>query len=90
VRGRAGWEIFEVMMANDEARMVLAHADPSHPCVAIGIGEVNIASEENFLVIGAARRNNECAQNEKLEREQSEANNSHKIDNGKSPIENRK
>ena len=78
-------------MPNDQPRFFLDHLCARHARVTIRIGEVNISSDKNVLIIRAARHQNHRAEKRDLkndERKTSEA--LHRIDNRKSTIENRK
>jgi hypothetical protein len=51
------------MMPRDESRVFRAHLHTRHPRVTVGIGEVNISSDKNVLIICAACRQDEYAEN---------------------------
>ena len=79
------------MMPDDQPRLFPDHLRARHARVTIRIHEVNIPGDKNVLIIRAARRQNQRAENRDLkndERKTSDA--SHRIDNYKSTIENRK
>src|SRR5262249_40095941 len=79
------------MMPNDHSRLVPDHLRTRHARVTICIDEVNISGDKNVLIIRAG-----CSQNQRAEkgdlkddqRKPSDA--SHRNDNCKSTIENRK
>src|SRR5438445_13191171 len=69
-RGRmrrcASRKIFELVMTNNQPRMLRAHPDTRHARVAIGIGEISVPSNKNVLIIRAARAENQGAQDYNL------------------------
>src|ERR1700720_3140336 len=66
-RGRMGRcalrKIFELVMTNNQTRMLCAHPHTRHARVAIGIGKIRVWSNKNVLIIRAACGENEGAQN---------------------------
>ena len=78
-------------MPDDQSRLFLDHLRTRQARVAIRIGEVNIPSDENVLIIRAPCRQDEGAEERDLENYQSETSQAlHRTDNYKSTIENRK
>src|SRR2546423_4328105 len=78
-------------MPYDQAGMFNTHPDSRHPCVAIGVGEINISIGKDVLIIRAARPQNQRGQDYELNRDEEDAGESlHKIENRKLAIENRK
>jgi hypothetical protein len=69
----------------------MAHPNACHARVTIRIDEVNIASNENVLIICAARCQDQCAEKRDLNDNQTDPRESwHKSYNRKSKIKNRK
>ena len=67
------------------------HSDSRHPCVTIGVGEINISTGKDILIISAARPQNQRSQDYEFDRDEEDAGQSlHKVENRKSAIENRK
>jgi hypothetical protein len=87
VRRGSAREIFEIVMTYDRSRMFRADSHPRHARITIGVDEVNVSIDKNVVIIRAPRRENQRAQNQDFESGQQ---NSHKIENRKSEIENRK
>ena len=84
-------EILKIVMPHDQPRLCIAHPHARHACVTIRIDEVNVASNENVLIICAARRQDQRAENCDLNDNQTDPRESwHKSDNRKSKIKNRK
>ena len=52
-------KIFKRMVPQDEPRMLKAHSRARHARIAIGVGKINVAVNENVLMIRAARHENE-------------------------------
>src|ERR1700731_1497115 len=63
MRHSARRKILERMMPNDESGMLQAHSGAGHARIAIGVGKINLAVNKNVLMIRAARRENEHAEN---------------------------
>src|SRR5438105_4626473 len=61
VRRSSVWKIFEIMSPDNRARVFEANACASHPRIAIGINEIDLAAEEDVTVIRAPRDNNQHA-----------------------------
>ena len=80
-------KILEVVMANNCAGVFCANSHARHARVAVSIGEVNLLIDKDVMIIRAARRENERAQDYDFDGDRKS---SHKFDNRKSKIENRK
>jgi hypothetical protein len=63
----ARWKILEIVMAHDQSRMLGAHPHSRHPRVAIRVGKINIPGDDNVVIIGASRGQNERAQQDDFE-----------------------
>ena len=59
VRRRASWKIFEIVMTDDQSRMFGTHPDACHARVTISVSEINISTQEDFLIIRAPRCQNQ-------------------------------
>ena len=63
VRRGSGWEVFKVVAPYDQSWILRAHPNARHPSVTIGIGEINIPSDKDVLIIRAASRQDQYAEN---------------------------
>jgi uncharacterized protein YpiB (UPF0302 family) len=91
VRSRPLRKILKRMMTDDQPRVFPDHLGTRHARVTIRIHEVNIPSDKNVVIIRAARRQNQRAEKRDLKNNQRKTSDaSHRIDNRKSTIENRK
>ena len=61
-------KIFELVMTNNQTRMLCAHPHTRHARVAIGISKISVPPNKNVLIIRAARGENEGAQDYNLNR----------------------
>ena len=59
VRADAGWEIFKVMLPDDQTGMLRDQPRPAHTRIAIGIDKIDFPLHENIGVIRTA-----CAEDE--------------------------
>ena|SRR5438552_5500487 len=82
-------EVLELMVPYDQSRMFRAHLHTRHPRVTIGIGEINISSDKNVLIIRAACREDQHAENCDFDDAQDSANH-HAIPNPQVPMRNPK
>jgi hypothetical protein len=48
-------------MPNDQSRALGAHSNSGHPRIAIGVGEINISTDKDVLIIRTPSCENECA-----------------------------
>jgi len=74
-------------MTDNRAGMFSTNSRAGHTRVAVGIGKIDIPAHENVLIIRTARRENERAQDYDFDGDRKS---SHKFENRKSKIENRK
>ena len=74
VRSRPCWEVLEVVVPYDQSWVLRAHLHTRHPRVTIRIGEINIPGDKNILIICAARREDQYAENCDFNDAQSSAN----------------
>ena len=82
--------ILEIVMPDDQSRILLAHPDTRHSRVTIRVGEINISTHEDILIIRAPRRKDERAEYCDLQKRQNEMSKSqHAIDNRKTEDKNR-
>ena len=78
-------------MPNNQPRVCPDDLRARHARIAIAIDEVNISGNEDVLIIRAACRQNEHAQERDFKNDQCKSSErSHSIDNRKSAVENRK
>src|SRR5262249_21713598 len=75
-RMRSGslWKVFKVVVPYDRPGMFQAQSHARHPRVAIGVGEINVPGDKNILIIRAACRQDQYAENGDLDDPQECAN----------------
>src|SRR5262249_55219444 len=79
------------MVPHDKTRVCVHQLHACHPRITIRIDEVNVPLYKNVLIIRAPRRNDERGENCDFKTEQRKTSDPlHRIDDCKSPIENRK